>query len=253
MSYVRQDHFILLEALKKDGSKSAARRGFSLAEVLAALTIGAMVLVAVLTIYSRAENSAAAVTRKLESSGLPGEILQRIAEDLDRIITSDPSTRITIDSTRFDQGYQTAQLVIGKTIFDSKNQEQIFEEIVWQANYNNDANSLTLYRSHSGIALEDKLLDQKREILEKEYPFIPICTGLTYFKIQVPRGQDLQDRWISPALPPGITVTISFGEATPTIRGTLDVPDETKITRTIAIDRTRKIRFELAPAEGVAK
>jgi prepilin-type N-terminal cleavage/methylation domain-containing protein len=36
-------------------------KGFSLAEVLAALTIGAMILVTVLGIYSRAESSAAAI------------------------------------------------------------------------------------------------------------------------------------------------------------------------------------------------
>jgi len=242
-----------LKSLKKVGNTFVARQGFSLAEVLAALIIGAMVLVAVLAIYSRAENSAAAVTRKLDNSGLPGEILQRIAEDLDRIIAADTSTKIIIDSTRFDQGYQTAQLVIRKSIFDSKNQEQMFEEIVWQTGYNNDANCLTLYRSHSGIELEDKLLDEKRESWEKAYPFIPICTGLTFFKVQVPRGEDFQDRWTSPALPPGITVTISFGEPVPTVRGTLDVAEETKITRTIAIDRTRKIRFEIAPAEGQEK
>jgi len=242
-----------LKTLKKVGKKSTARRGLSLAEVLAALIIGSMVLVAVLGIYSRAEKSAAAVTRKIEESCLPGEILQRIAEDLDRIIASDPSTKITIDSTRFDQGYQTAQLAIRKTFFDGKNQEQILEEIVWQAGYSSDANCLTLYRSHSGIALEDKLLEEKRESWEKAYPFIPICTGLTFFKVQVPRGQDFQDRWTSPALPPGITVTISFGEAAPTVRGTLDVPDEAKITRTIAIDRTRKIGFEIAPIGAVEK
>ena len=31
--------------------------------------------------------------------------------------------------------------------------------------------------------------------------------------------------------------------------GTLDVPDEEKITRTIAIDRTRKIRFAIEKRE----
>jgi prepilin-type N-terminal cleavage/methylation domain-containing protein len=230
----------------KEISKTSARlQGFSLAEVLAALTIGCMVLVAVLVIYSRAEHSAAAVTRELERSRLPGEILQLIAEDLDRIIASGPSTKITIDSTKFDHDYQTAQLTITKTIFNSKNEEQIFEQIVWLASHDNDANSLTLYRSHSGMALEDKLLDEKRESTEKLYPFVPICTGLTFFKVEVPRGENAQDRWTSPSLPPGITVTISFGEPFPTVRGTFDVPDTEKLARTVAVDRTRKIRFEI--------
>ncbi len=236
--------------MKEAATTGATPRGFSLAEVLAALTITSMVLVAVLTIYSRAERSAAAVTRELESSRLPGEILQLIAEDLDRILGSGADTKITIDSTKFDHGYQTGQLTITKTIFDSKNQEQIFEEIVWVASYDNDANSLTLYRSHGGMALEDKLLDAKREAIEKLNPFVPVCSGLTWFKVQVPRGENFQDTWASPSLPPGITVTLSFAEPFSTVRGTLDVPEAQKIARTIAVDRTRKIRFEIARSES---
>ncbi len=238
------------DSMKEAAKTRAGRRGFSLAEVLAALTIASMVLVAMLTIYGRAERSAAAVTRQLETSRLPGEVLQLIAEDIDRIAASSRGTKVAIDSTRFDHGYPTAQLTITETVFDAKNQEQTFEEIVWAASYDNDANSLTLYRGHSGIALEDKLLDSKRDNLEQLYPFIPVCTGLTYFKVQVPRGDTFQDRWTSPTLPPGITVTISFAEPYATIAGTLDVPDTQKLMRTVAVDRTRKIRFEIAKTLG---
>jgi len=226
--------------------------GFSLAEVLAALTIGAMILVAVLGIYSRAEHSAAAITRKLDSSRLPREILQRIAEDLDKIITADSDTKITIEN-KFEKGLPTARLTIQKTIRDSDNKKQTFEEIIWQSSYDFDANSLTLYRSHSGIALEDKLLDEERADWEKQYPFVPICTGLTFFKIQVPQGEGFQDKWTSASLPPGITVTISFAGPYKTITGTLDVPDSEKISRTIAIDRTRKLKFVFLPREDKGK
>ncbi len=240
--------------------------GFSLAEVLAALTIGAMILVAVLGIYNRAEHSAAAITRKLDSSRLPREILQRIAEDLDKIITADSNTRITIEN-KFEKGLSTAKLTIQKTIRDSDNKKQTFEEIIWQSSYDfdagphfakekqngNPANSLTLYRSHSGIALEDKLLDEKRADWEKQYSFVPVCTGLTFFKIQVPQGESFQDKWTSASLPPGITVTISFAEPYKTITDTLDVPDSEKISRTIAIDRTRKLKFALLPKENMEK
>lgn len=234
----------------KEGSNIIRnRKGFSLAELLAALTIAAMVLVAVLGIYSRAENSAAAVTRKLSSSQLPSEILQRIAEDLDRIILSDQDTKITIEN-KFEKGLPTARLTIQKNINDSRNQEQIFEKIVWQTDFDYDTgtNSLALYRSHSGMALEDKLLDEKRENWEKTYSFVPICTDITFFKIQVPRGdniEDFVDSWAGPIPPPGIVVTISFAKPFETVGGTLDVPEAEKIIRTIAIDRTRKIKFNL--------
>ncbi len=238
--------------MKKAADKFMRQMGFSLAEVLAALTIGAMILVAVLSIYSRAERSAAAITRKLDGSRLPREILQLIAEDLDKIITADSDTKITIEN-KFAKGLPTAKLAIQKTITDKDDKQQIFEEIIWQSSFDFDANSLVLYRSHSGIALEDKLLDEKRADWEKEYPFVPVCDGLTFFKIQIQEGQTLQDKWTNTSLPAGIKVTISFASPYKTITGDLDVPDSEKISRTIAIDRTRKLKFILAPTQEQEK
>jgi prepilin-type N-terminal cleavage/methylation domain-containing protein len=220
--------------------------GFSLAEMLAALTISAMVLAAVVGIYSRAEHTANAVTSRLDSPRLPSEILQRIAEDFDRTIAADSDTRITIEN-KFDRGLPTARLTIRRTISDGKNREQIFEQIIWQGHYDYETGSggLVLYRSHTGMTLEDKLLDEKREDWEKAYSFVPICTGVTFFRIQVILGENLRDTWTSPSLPTGVKVTISFAEPFKTARGTMDVPEAEKITRIIAIGRTRKIKFEI--------
>lgn len=233
--------------MKKATDKLSRQTGFSLAEVLAALTIGAMILIAVLGIYARAERSAAAVTHKLDSSRLPREVLQRIAEDLDQIISSDPGTKITIDN-KFEEGLPTARMTILKTIRDSKDEELTFEEITWQTKYDyqTDANGLVLYRSHSGIALEDKLLEDfpRKEKWEREL-FVPICSGVAFFRIQVSNGGDLQDKWTSDSLPAGIVVTISFAKPYKILDGTLDVPEAEKLVRTIAVDRTKKMRFLL--------
>ncbi|MFA5251749.1 MAG: prepilin-type N-terminal cleavage/methylation domain-containing protein [Phycisphaerae bacterium] len=226
------------------------RRGFSLAEVLVALAIGAMILVTVLSIYSRAEASAAAITRKLDSSRLPFEVLQRITEDLDRI-ASPADTKITVEN-KFENGFSTARLTALKTIYNSKSQKQTFEKIVWQASYSEDANGLILYRSHSGIAMEDKLLDDQKEDWEREL-FVPICTGVTFFKIEVPVGEVLQDSWTSDSLPPGIVVTISFAEPFKTLAGSLDTPENEKVVRNIAIDRTRASKFVFKKNEGEEK
>jgi prepilin-type N-terminal cleavage/methylation domain-containing protein len=117
--------------MRETSNKFTGQKGFSLAEVLAALVIASMVLVTVLGIYSRAESVSATITRKLDGSRLPSEVLQRIAEDLDRIIVSDASTRINI-SNKFDNGYSTAQLTITRTIVDSKKKAKVFENIIWQ-------------------------------------------------------------------------------------------------------------------------
>ncbi|MHC4192990.1 MAG: PulJ/GspJ family protein [Planctomycetota bacterium] len=229
---------------------SGTRQGFSLGEVLAAMLIGSMVLVAVLSIHSRVENAAAGITRKLDSSKLPFEVLQRIAEDLDRVVAGNSDTKITIGSA-YSENYPTAQLTILRTYNDRGNKQQTFEEIIWQATYDfeSDANGLVLYRSYSGIVPEDKLLDEQRASWEKDYSFVPVCEGVTYFRIQIPQRDQLFDNWSRDALPRGVIVTISFAEPFEGWDGKLDVPETEKITRTVAIDRTRSIKFLIVPAE----
>lgn len=218
--------------------------GFSLAEMLAALTISSMVLIAVLTIYSRAENVAAGVTRRLDSVSLPAEILQRIAEDLDRAAATGSGAKITIEN-KIVNGLQTAKLVISTTFYNKQNEEQTFEEIVWQGNYDYEADrGLILYRSHRGITAEDKLLDDQKENWEKEL-FVPICSGITFFKIEARKDKDLMAVWTDASLPNGIMVTMSFAEPFKNLDGTLDVPEADKISRTIAVNKSRKIGFEI--------
>lgn len=219
-------------------------KGFSLAEVLTALTIGSMVLVAVLSIYSRVENAAAGVTRRLDSTRLPAEILQCIAEDLDRVAGTSSDAKITIEN-KIVNGLQTARLRISNTFYNKQNKKQTFEEIIWQGNYDYEAdNGLILYRSHSGVTAEDKLLDDQKENWEKEL-FVPICAGVTFFKIEARRDETLLDKWTSTELPYGIVVTVSFAEPFKQLDGTLEVPEAEKISRTIAVSKSRKIKFKI--------
>jgi len=233
--------------MKNVSYKICGQKAFSLAEVLAALVIGAMVLIAVLGIYGRAEQSAAAITSRLDGSGLASEVLHRINEDLDGIATASQDIKITINN-KLAQGYPTAQLIISKTYYDNDDQGQTFEEIIWRGCYDADTGGLIIYRRHSGIVLEDRLLDEKKEQWEREL-FVPICTGVTFFKIQIPEGENFEEQWTSNSLPNGAVITISFAEPVKKADGTLDVPDEEKITRTIAINRTRKIAYEFVKKE----
>lgn len=239
---------------KNSSGTSGTPKGFSLAEILAALTIGAMVMVAVLSIYRRAENSVDAVIRKLDSSQIPGEVLQRIAEDLDNIISSGSDATITIEN-KFENIASSmlvpaARLTITRTIQDSKDREQKFQEIIWQSSYDfqSASNSLTLYRSSGGLNMEDKVLEKNKEDPERER-FVPICSGVTFLKIVVPADKNPLEKW-NGSPPRGIMVTISFAEPYKRADGTFDVPEEEKISRTIAIDRTRKIRFDLSASEN---
>jgi len=238
--------------IKTSGTYKVSR-GLSLAEVLAALTIGSMVTIAVLGIYHRAEKSVAAVTRRLDGSRLPGEILQRIAEDLDNVIASGSDAKIIIDN-KFENVASAmlmpaARMTITKTIQDSKDNEKIFKEVIWQSSYDFEgaSKSLTLYRSSGGLDVEDKVLEKYKDDFERE-AFVPICSGITFFKITAMAGKDPIEKW-NGSPPHGITVTISFAEPYKRADGTFDVPDEEKITRTIAIDRTRKITFNISATD----
>lgn len=230
--------------MKKACNRFIKPWGFSLAEVLTALVIASMVLVTVLGIYSRAESVSATITRRFEDARLPCEVLQRIAEDLDRMLVSDASVKVTINN-KFVHGYATAQLAITKTITDSKKSLKVLEQIIWQTNYDYDANGLILYRHRSSEVglLEDKLLDAEREKWEQDL-FIPICEGITFFNIQALRNDQVIDKWNGP-LPPGIEVSISFADPFKTVDNTWDVYEEQKFKRTIAIDRTRKLKFKI--------
>ncbi|MDH4239570.1 MAG: prepilin-type N-terminal cleavage/methylation domain-containing protein, partial [Phycisphaerae bacterium] len=233
--------------MKKSSNTFTERPGFSLAEVLTAMVIAAMVMVTVLGIYSRAESTADTIKRKFDSSRLPTEVLQRIAEDLDQIMTTDAYTTISIQN-KFEKGFPTAQLTITKTVVGTK-KPMTFENIVWQTNYDYDSDSLVLYRqrtSELGL-LEDKLLDEERENWEQAL-FVPICEGITFFEIKAVRNGELLDKFVG-RMPLGIQITISFAEPFKTLTNTFDVFDEQKFTRTVAVDRTRKIKFKIAPKQ----
>jgi hypothetical protein len=219
-------------------------RAFTLVEVLAALTVGTMVLIVVMALYNRGQSGSAAVIDRMESSRLPREIFQRIAEDLDRVVGAGQETQIDI-LNKLQDGFSVAKIEILRNIIDAKDQPQTLEKIVWQSSIDPDNGLLTLYRSHSGIALEDALLDSQKEAWQREV-FVPICTGITLFRIEVPKGETSIDRWTGEVLPPVVKVTLSFAQPYKTVTGTFDVPEQDKLVRTIAIDRTRKLTFNIS-------
>ena len=225
---------------------AGCRTGFSLVEAITVLVIAAMVMIAALTVYGRVKSAAASVSQKLEDRTLPREILQRIAEDLDRLAAPGLDTAVTINN-KFQSGYNISQMIIENKIYDKDDKPRIYEKIVWQSSYDPFEDALILYRSHSGLNLEDKVIADAEQLemqeLETEL-FIPLCSGITYFTIQVPKDEKFLKKWTDEKkLPKSVEVTISFAEPFQADGGELDVYEEDKITRTIAIDRTRKIKY----------
>ena len=219
--------------------------GFSLGELLAVVIVGSMILTVILTIYGRAQQAADAVLRKIDSPSWASEVLQLIARDLDRILNAEGVT-VQIRNG-IDNRFQRAELVLKRTYHDSENNELILEEITWRAGYDQEGRSpgLVLYRGYEGVAPEDKLLDDNREAWEKGYPLVPVCRGVTFFRIQACKGQELMDQWPASAPPPGVKITISFAEGRETVGGIYEVAEGDTISRMVALDPTRKIQFAM--------
>ena len=220
------------------------RKAFSLAEVVAALTIGSMVMVSVLTIYTHLSKASNSIINNMDSSSVALEVLQKIAEDIDRLTVINDNVKLTFEN-KTNGGFQVAQLVISRPFYNRENLEDDFERIIWRAgfDYDSDANGMVLYRSHSGIVSEDYLLHSQKERYEREL-LIPFCKGVTYFNIQAVEGETLIDEWKNEnKLPAGVAVTISFAEPFRTVSGLWDVYEEDMVTRVIAVNRTRKIPF----------
>lgn len=209
------------------------------------MMIGSMVLIAVLTIYSRAENTAAAVTRDMSSSRLPYEALQLIAEDLDKLISVDSDTNF-IMINRHINNYNAGIFVVRENYKDSGNKDQTYKELVWQCNEytEGDVNDMVLYRSYESIAPEDKLLDKNKTELDRS-AYVPICRGVTYFNVDVITDKKtLENAWPG-GIPQGVVLSISFAKPYMNVKGQYEVPENEIYTRTVSFNKSRNIKFVL--------
>ena len=222
-------------------------RGLTLAEVMVSIVLAALVLVAVLSIYDQFQRSASAIIARIERPQLPTEILQRIAEDVDRLVDSSHEVTVTVEPG-FDSGYRISRLVLQKSYSDRAPEEPPLEEIVWQGHVDVGTDRIVLYRKHSGLMLEDKLLDAKRKPVEESYPYIPLAGGLTAFRIRARQGINWLDQWQGKIPPTGIEVMLAVAEPQKTPGGNWEVAEKDQFVRTIAMDRTRIIPFAV---EGV--
>jgi prepilin-type N-terminal cleavage/methylation domain-containing protein len=227
---------------------SPRQAGFSLVEILVVLTLSAMILASTMMIYGRVRTSAAAVNARLDRYGLPEEILQKIAEDIDRLASPGFDAVITIRN-KLENGYNSAQLVIENRYYGNGTPPApgIYERVVWQTSYIPEEDRLTLYRFHGGLNLEDKLVSgvQTDEDRQKLEVFVPVCPGLTHFYIgALDGGEEPLPNWTNQKMPNGMILGISFAPLVQLQDGSYYLPEETIVWRTTAVDRTRQIAYK---------
>lgn len=227
--------------------KTPCRRcGFSLVESITVLTIAALIMVAVIMTYGRVRNAAGSINRKMDEGALPTEVLQRIAEDIDRMAAPGFDVTITVNNKFDPSGYGLCRMIIENKIFDNKKKAKTFEKVVWQSAYDEFEDALIIYRSFGGMVDEDRIIADEAQVKRRQLGtelFIPLCSGVTFFSIRPTGKKQALHEWVWPKLPKSLIATISFAEPFETDAGRLDVMVEDKIVRTIAIDRSRKIKY----------
>ncbi|MHC5157449.1 MAG: type II secretion system protein [Planctomycetota bacterium] len=231
-----------------NGFKRKSESAFTLIETIVVLMLAALVLMAVLGIYNRVRASAVTIVDRLQESRLQTEILQKIAEDIDRLAA--PGFDATINfQNKLNNGYHSARLILENSYYgtdDTKRREkkETFERIEWIATYDPDYDALKLYRMHTGLNAEDKLLEQAPDSASNKEQYIPVAEGVTFFEVKAQQGETVLGAWASETLPKAVRVGLSFAPQQELADGSIGVPDEQIFYRTIAVDRTRLIPYQ---------
>ncbi|MCE5185476.1 MAG: prepilin-type N-terminal cleavage/methylation domain-containing protein [Planctomycetaceae bacterium] len=216
--------------------------GFTLVETLVVLALSSMIMIAILGIYQQVRAGAVAITGQLEKNRLNAEILQKIAEDIDRLAA--PGFEATINfRNKLDSGYRSAQLILESSFYGNNNRKMTYERIVWQTSYDAFSDSMILYRLHDGINVEDKIIEKTPDESSGAGLFIPVASGVTYFECKAQQGEDVLGAWTAAALPKAVRIGLSFEFPRQLEDGTVGVPEEAVSFRTIAVDRTRMIAY----------
>ncbi|AQT69641.1 hypothetical protein STSP2_02835 [Anaerohalosphaera lusitana] len=246
---------IMKNSYRQNSSKHHA--GFSMLEVVTAVVAASIIMIATLTAFNRIRSATHTMHKAIGSRDKVSDVLQLITEDLDTLAMPGSDTRLSVRNHTF-RGITRARLTIENRIYDSSNKAHTFESVTWQTDYDPDSQSFILYRAHGGMALEDPILDtvgteespSQEDLQDSDLePFIPVATGLTYFEILgMANGRELQT-WASSKLPTAVKIVLSFADPVEVAPGEFEILEEDLVTRVIAVDRTRKIKYSFMKEE----
>lgn len=245
-----------------------------MAEVIPAMIIATLISVVAIRIYVSANSTARSIDVFLLKNGEQADIMQRIAEDIDKIATEGTGATINLQN-KFSDGRNICRLIIESKYFDNAQRAQVFEKVTWQSQYDVDANGIVLYRAHSGVLSEDKVIadfdGQFTEWKDREL-FVPVVRGLSFFKIQIPPAEKFEgldknkedtivkkpvsqakptEKWTDRKLPVALEIVLSFASEQKDAAGSYYIEDEDKVSRTVVVDRIRKIPYRFVRVEYV--
>ncbi len=214
--------------------------GFTLVETIVVLMLASLILVAVLGVYGRMRANAVTILDRLQQNRLQAEILQKIAEDIDKLAA--PGFEATINfQNKLDNGYRSAKLTLLNSYYGNNNKKETYEQIEWLSSYDVQYDALKLYRMHGGLNVADKVLGANSD---DEPLYIPVAGGITHFELKAQQGENILGAWTSETLPKAVRIGISFAPLQELDDGSVGVPEEEISFRTVAIDRTRLIPYQ---------
>jgi len=220
-----------------------SRFGLTLLEMMVVVAMTGLIVTATLAVYQRMRGTATRLIGSMEQSQLEDEVLQKIAEDIDRLAA--PGFEATINfRNKLNNGYISARLILENSYYGNNSRKKTFERIIWQTWYSPQDDVLYLYRMHDGLNVEDKVLEKNPEDSPSAGLFIPVARGVTFFELRAQQGETILSAWTSEKLPRAVRVGISFAPLQELADGSIGVPDEDITYRTIAIDRTRMIPYQ---------
>lgn len=225
--------------------------GFSLVELLTALFIVCILVIALTVIYDASIKTLSVISVKLEKGLTSSEIMRLIVDDIVKVSSGDSDTSFSLKTKMFNNVALYRFEIISK-IYDNTGKELFYRKVIWQSDYDSNTGTISLYRCMGGMAVEDPILSTQAKENPDTDIFVPVCRGLTYFTVQVPQVQDTPegpivnyvDQWASDEMPGGVAVTLSFTPPVEYVTGQVEVPVEDRTVETVSVNRSKQYKFQ---------
>ncbi|ARN57833.1 prepilin-type N-terminal cleavage/methylation domain-containing protein [Sedimentisphaera salicampi] len=219
------------------------RKGLTLLELLAALAVTSIILITMVTLLYASQNTLKTINTELDESTRSQEVLQKIAEDINEFAAEGENVTFKLESKNTPEGllYRFEMINYFNT---SSNQKDVFKKVVWQSDFDVMLGTFVIYRSRSGMKLEDSVVSTEQQQNPEREIYVPVTTGATYFSIQAYDNDNLLDEWKDDNMPGAMFIGISFAPPVELITGEVVVPEEDRSYRTVSVSRSRNYDFK---------
>ncbi len=207
------------------------------------MVIGSLIIVVSAALLIRSTKTFKSIESVLDENTLPREILHMISQDVEDIVSPGADVFLHVQNKTY-KGHNETRLEITSRVYDKKRTPVILKRVVWQSKYDPGLDRIVLYRSRSGLAAADAILDTQARENPDSLVFVPLTDELTYFKIFVGNMQEEPlSQWLSSRLPEAIRIEMSFAQPIDSITNEQKFAPEDVLSRIIVVDMTRRISF----------